>query len=78
MSPPDYRADTWEVVPTAGTPQGSVVCLGCGALVFLDDGAITTHRQHHRVLNHFVDLAEDLAADRQNELTTEAEDVAAD
>jgi hypothetical protein len=52
----------------AGTPKGSLVCMGCGALVLLDDGAVQAHRWFHQGLDHFVDLAEDLAADRQNEL----------
>ena len=48
--------DTWEVVPMAGTPAGSLVCLGCGALVLLDDGAVTAHRQFHGALDLFIDL----------------------
>lgn len=45
---------SWSIVAVEGTPPGALVCLGCGALVLDDRGAIEVHRTFHRALDSAV------------------------
>jgi hypothetical protein len=68
MATGPFAAATWDVTWLPHLPRNTLVCLGCGALVINDDAAVQAHRWFHQTLDHFVDLAGDLADDRQNEL----------
>lgn len=40
---------SWSVEVIPGCPDGSRVCLGCGALVLDDEAAVDTHRLYHEL-----------------------------